>query len=207
MGFRLTPIIFYMAYTSLNIVNSALIRVGNTPIQTIDDGTKASIAAKARYKQCIRYVLSQRSWACATETVGLSRDVTTPVMATYRFLLPSDMIRPIEWFDANKGAIQNEVEVEGSYALYDFATLYLRYIKDIEGQGLITDELGEVCAAYLAIHLNNTLSGARSNAELRQEYIGELRLAATHDSQSRSLVNYIDDADDSDSFTFLSVRN
>lgn len=133
-----------MATTLVDIANSALVKIGQPTIVTIDDGTVAAITCKARIDFCKRTVLRMHPWNCATARVLLTTPGTTPVTEyAYSFALPVDFIRLLE-----VGPFEDHYRVEGKLLLTDSSSLEVKYIKDAP----IAD-LDELCLEAIAAYL------------------------------------------------------
>lgn len=92
----------------ITLVNVALIRIGDDPIQSFEDGTKGSIAANAVFNQSRQYLLSiypwqfNQKWAQLAQIDNTNSSGVTVVpgqFELYQYQLPSDCIRLNEvWY-------------------------------------------------------------------------------------------------------------
>lgn len=150
-----------MPTTLVDIANSALVKIGQPTIATIDDATVGAQTCKARIDFCKRSVLRMHPWNCATARVLLDTPGTPPETEfTYAFTLPTDFIRVLE-----VGPNEDFYRIEGKTILTDSSELELKYIKD----AAIAD-LDELClesiAAYLAWDISYKIT---QSSETKQE--------------------------------------
>ena len=82
--------------TKLEIVNIALARLGESPIQSMDEGTAPSNLAKVFYDSARRSALRDYNWAFALRTLRLARLVETPVDFLYAYSVPVDCLRVLQ---------------------------------------------------------------------------------------------------------------
>ncbi len=68
-----------MAYSELNIVNSALNKLGADPIEDLDDTDAVSVLCKATYPTTRDFVLRDHSWNCAVRKADLGVANVPPV--------------------------------------------------------------------------------------------------------------------------------
>lgn len=202
-----------MAYTSLDIANSALIKLGARRIETFEDGTEEANTAKDRYKKVIKLVLCRYKFSCALHTKKLSADATfssdlttTTDLYPYRFKVPSDWLQTVAVFNAQK-VVTHDYQFEGKYILTPLSVIYIRYVRDIVDQGLLTDEVGEAISAYLALDMSQKLTSSSVNRQqLEQIWKDAIADAKAADAQRKAPLNYVDRADEDDNYTFLSAR-
>lgn len=170
-----------MATSSVDIVNSALLKLGCTPIASLDDGVKASIAASNQYDKCRKQVLRAHPWNFAIRRVELASVVVTPAFGyDYVFALPANCLRVLpdeEYYDT-------PYKVEGRYIYTDESTFKIKYIEDIEDVTLFDacfEEALACCLAQdLAIHMKNSTQLA---ALMYEGYVRALKQARSVDAQ------------------------
>lgn len=87
-----------MATGKLDIINLALMRIGESPIQSIDEGSTPANSAKALYDISRRAVLRDFDWAFAMKTTNLPLLVTEDEdePGVYVCLIPSDCLRVVQ---------------------------------------------------------------------------------------------------------------
>lgn len=146
-----------MATSSVDIVNSAALKLGVAPIASLDDGVKFSIAASNQYDKCRKQVLRAHPWNFAIRRVELASVVATPAFGfDYVFALPTNCLRVLpdpEYYDT-------EYKVEGRYIYTNESTFKIKYIEDIEDVTLFDSCFEEALACALArdlaIHMKNS---------------------------------------------------
>lgn len=103
-----------MATGKLDIINLALMRIGESPIQSIEEGSTPANSAKTLYDISRRAVLRDFDWAFAMKTTSLPLLVTEEddEPGVYVCLIPSDCLRVVQvmrrggrGFSHNNGAI------------------------------------------------------------------------------------------------------
>jgi hypothetical protein len=87
-----------MATGKLDIINLALLRIGESPIQSIDEGSTPAKSAKTLYDISRRAVLRDFDWAFAMKTTSLPLLVTEDEEepGVYTCLVPSDCLRVVQ---------------------------------------------------------------------------------------------------------------
>lgn len=143
-----------MASSQVELVNSALIKLGETPIMSLDDAVKSATLAKNRFVPDLRYCLRTHVWNFALERQVISPLETAPPHGwTYRFNFPSDLIRLI---DVDSGDIEYRVERRGIVS--NSNTLELLYIREELDPTLYDSMFDEMFACYLAWDLAYALT-------------------------------------------------
>jgi hypothetical protein len=80
--------------TDIEICAQALIRLGETPITSFDDGTDAAEICATIYPQYARFLISKHPWKFARKKVQLARLSEAPVNEyQYQFQLPSSLLQ------------------------------------------------------------------------------------------------------------------
>lgn len=146
-----------MATSSVDIVNSAALKLGVAPIASLDDGVKFSIAASNQYDKCRKQVLRAHPWNFAIRRVELASLAVPPeTIYGYVFELPANVLRVLpdpEYYDI-------EHKIEGRYLHTDESEFTIKYIEDIEDVTLFDacfeEALACALARDLAIHMKNS---------------------------------------------------
>lgn len=135
-----------MAASVVEIVNSALIKLGATPIVALTDAVKEARLANQRYNACLKACLRNHLWNFALKRVVLSPTADTPAFGyTYSSALPSDCIRVI---DVDAG--DQDYRIEGRRILSNSNALELLYIYFNQEPTEYDSLFCEVLATYLA---------------------------------------------------------
>jgi len=78
----------------IQICSNALIRLGELPIQSFDDGTDKATTCKAVYPIKRDYMLASYPWRFSMEFMQLSRMTASPTAQwEYQFALPADRVQ------------------------------------------------------------------------------------------------------------------
>lgn len=168
-----------MASSWVAVINSALIKIGETPILSVDDGSKEANLAKARYEEVRDVVLRMHPWNCAMARVSLAPLTTVPAFDfTAEFQLPSDCIRLI--------SIDESIDyrIEGLKILADASELNIKYIQRVTDP----NQLDVLCAEAVSLYLAWDLSYALKPNSQRTDYLlkvfqNHMRRAGSIDSQ------------------------
>lgn len=160
-----------MAQTAVDCCNSALQRVGASPIMSLSDNTPESRACSIAYDSNRRDELRRHPYAFARKRVVLAPDSTAPVFDyLYQFSLPVDCLRIIRPPD-----FALDWQIEGRKILTnDGDTLYLKYIADIEDTAQWDATFYNLVAAGMAVDLCERLT--QSNTK-KQQLLAEYELA------------------------------
>lgn len=82
----------------VNLCNSALVLLGQTPIVSLDDDTDAARICRIKWPEVRDAVLRQHRWRCLTRRVQLARRPEPPAWGyLYAFDLPPDCFRVLEF--------------------------------------------------------------------------------------------------------------
>ncbi|NIR92162.1 MAG: hypothetical protein GWO08_00350 [Gammaproteobacteria bacterium] len=120
-----------MASSKLSLINNALILIGDRPLTSLTDGTRAQIAATNLYDNVVENELSKHRWGFARKKIEISKDVAAPVGDEWQttYTLPADMITLIKL----EPLIKYQILGDKVYCNYS-GTLYAEYIhKPSEG--------------------------------------------------------------------------
>jgi hypothetical protein len=176
------------------ICNSALIKLGEEPIMSLDDGTKPANLCKNRYAMCRDAVYARYPWKILHKRVVLSPDVTAPSFQfKHQFSIPTDCIRVVMVLDASQSPHENYVR-EGTKLMCNDSVVYLIYTHRLEDVTFIPDYLAELISLNLAMDIAYALT---QNASARDMVVAlfqsDLRLAKTADSQQDPIKSLIAD--------------
>ncbi|MHA2066123.1 MAG: hypothetical protein ACXABY_17265 [Candidatus Thorarchaeota archaeon] len=113
--------------SSVEICNTALIRLGANQIASLNDGSRESKLCLARYDKARRAVLRLHLWKSAKVRKVLAPLTTTPVFGyDYQYDLPSDLLRL--WLVSTSPDYiftDEQYEIEGRRLLHDQSALYV----------------------------------------------------------------------------------
>jgi hypothetical protein len=117
----------------VEVSNRALIALGQSKIQALDEGTQAANYCHLFLEEAVNHVASYHPWRATRTRLELARDATTPVSGyDYRYVLPVDFLSisrdelgpMVGTENDNRGILW---EIEGSYILTDAETIWIVY--------------------------------------------------------------------------------
>ena len=169
--------------SQMNIVNQALIELGDITIVSLDEDTKAGRVMKALWTPTLKDVLRDHTWRFARKRVALNQLASSPAYQwTYAYQLPSDYIRMVYMGEPED---QYQWDIEGQTLLTDETEAYVTYVRFVEDTGLFDPKFVTALSLQLAIRAYKSLAGstAAEKAELLKSYEKVLLDAETIDSQ------------------------
>lgn len=154
-----------MASSEVEIVNSALIKIGERTITSFDDVNRKAARVSARQYPIRRDAMIRRyRWNFAMTRASLAPESPGPAFGFQnRFMLPADCIRLIGLFDDSE-PLQNYTsstkphKVEGGFVHADGTELLVFYLKKETDVGQFDPLFAEVLAVDLAMDLAYNLS-------------------------------------------------
>lgn len=174
-----------MATSEVEIVNSALIKLGEATISDLSEDRKAARKAKRQYPIVRAKLLRSYRWNFAitrSETLGPSSP--GPKFGfLYRFQLPVDCIRVLGIFSENE-PVENYTsattpfKVEGRNIFCDEIAIKIFYIADVTNPDLFDPMFSEVLACALAVELGYDLSAGMSRIDQLKEELKDAKKEA-----------------------------
>jgi hypothetical protein len=165
----------------IDIINLALTRLGESPIQSVDEASPAANAAKLLYDTVRRSVLRDYDWNFALKEVGLSR-YTTPKRKDYHYsyALPVDCVRVIKLVNSSGFAVS-----DGSLHT-DSEEAQLLYIWDNDDEHTFDSKFVEALSYKLASELAMPVKGAPElMSSYSNAYLNLVKDAATESINER----------------------
>ena len=151
--------------SQVEIVNNALVEIGEATITSLTQNTKAARVANRVWDNVRREMLTRYRWNFAKGRASLAADSTAPEFGYARqFPVPDDFLALIGIYDSaedlrNYTATTQAYNMEGRNILSDATVLYVTYIRDISDTGQF-DPLFESALVYkLAMRLAPDLTG------------------------------------------------
>ena len=154
-----------MASTTVEIVNNALIALGQATITSLADPTPVAVMANHRWATVRDAVLRDHPWNCVMAQEELAVTATTPTHTwDYLYTLPSDCLRVVRVLNSAQYELNEsgDFEIQGRYILSDEETpLYIDYIKQetdpTKYDALLCEALTAAMAASMAYALSAKL--------------------------------------------------
>jgi len=153
-----------MAAGKIEIINMALAHLGEAAIQSIDEGSAPSNAARTHYDNARRATLRAYHWSFATKVQRLARLDSDSPDFDYVYALPSDLLSAIRLLGDSE--IKYEIRQKELHTNADEAKL--EYIYDETDADRFDDGFVEAFAYQLASKLAVPVSG---KADLMQFYM------------------------------------
>lgn len=160
-----------MANSETEIVNSALVKIGEDSIVDLDQNSRAARAARRQYPVLRDALIRRYRWNFAIERVTLAPEAAQPPFGfTNKFMLPADSIRFLGIFDENElqqnyTASRIPHKVEGGFILADDDTLPIFYMRRVTNVALFDPLFSEALAWFLGIDLSFILTTTRKVRE------------------------------------------
>lgn len=151
----------------IDVCNIALDKLGQTPIVSLADGTKASNLCDRNWVPIRDEVLRTHPWNFAMTRASLAPSTTAPSWGfNNAFPIPSDCLRLIEIKDSSSF----DYQIENDQILADDSILYIRYIYQVTDPNKYDSMFVNVVATRLAIQMCESLTQSNSKkAALVQE--------------------------------------
>jgi len=183
-----------MGVSLIEVVNAALVTLGEQPIMSIEDNTPTAIAAKTKAPLIVPEVLKSADWNCARITAKLAKLDTLPNYSRFKnaFQLPTspEFLRVVaispdggETF-VDLDAYYNEnndpevaYDIEGDKLFCDLDVCVIKYTGSID-VAKMDATLRRVVEAAFAHELSYSITSSTSNASyLEDQYRKKLKKA------------------------------
>lgn len=181
--------------TTVDVVNAALIKLGEKTIVSIDDDRKAARIAKATFDEHRDYVVQDHTWNFAVTRIERAAGATDPAFGyEYAYPLDPDELRVIELSDAqgerNERADWKVESVNNQRAVVTDETPPLRalVIKRVTDLDRTTPMFRDALATYCAYQWAEAMTGTQSKTqELLGEYTRKISTARSNDGREGTL--------------------
>lgn len=142
-------------------MNLALARLGESPVQSLDEGSVAANVARSFYDPARRTALRDYNWNFALQTTTLARLALTPVGFSYAYAMPSDCLKALRLRSAESTSEWGmKFILRGGVLLADIETAVLEYVADVTDTGLFDDHFIEALTYKLASELAMPVKGS-----------------------------------------------
>ena len=161
-----------LSVSALKICNDALTLLGNSPITSLAENTKAARLCSQFYASAGASVLRAYNWNCATARAELTADTEPPEFGfAIRYALPGDCLRVV----AVSGNT-HEWKIENGYILTNSAVVQIIYIKRIsasEMDVMLSEAVAVKLASLIAFPLTNSATVAKAMFDLYKEKLAD----------------------------------
>lgn len=158
-----------MPVTQVSIVNSALAKVGQAPVQSLTQDTRAAQIIYSIYDLVQDELLSMHPWNFAIKRVALSPTNNTPAFEyTYEYDIPSDCLRILDE-QLDYTSAKPDWVVEGRKILSDESTVEIRYIFRQDDPSTWSPTFAEAFAWRLAYKIAYALTQSSEREKMCEE--------------------------------------
>ena len=158
----------------VEIINLALARLGESPIQSLTEDSVPASRANLLYDSARRSALRDFNWNFALAMVRLSRVTYSPVDFRFAYALPSDCLRVIRL----RGGVPFSVRKDRLYT--DAESAELEYVMDVTDESLFDSKFVEAISYKLAAELAMPVKGSSElMASYSNAYSNFIRQAAS----------------------------
>lgn len=167
------------ANSVVQVTNMALVLLGDDPIASMTQGTKASTLADALFETERDATLGSYEWNFATKRQSLAQLTAVPSFGyAHAFQLPDDCIRVLEVYPAAPYA------VEGRQLLCDLAAVKIRYTRRVTSPSEWSPTFKNSLAARLAWQMSYALTeSVQVHDRFERRFLATLNDARTADAQ------------------------
>lgn len=172
-----------MAITNVSIVNSALAAIGEDPISSLTQNSKAARMANRIFEPQRDRTLMRYRWVFAITRTILAADPTAPEFGySAKFRVPSDLLMLIGVRDELDGTPQYTArrashKREGAFILSNDTTLPIVYIRRVTDPTEFDPAFSEVLSLQLAIKLAPNLTNSAATSDLKEQLSEAIRQA------------------------------
>lgn len=174
--------------TDTDLINTALRRIGATPITSLTDGTASANVADDIYTEVRDDLLRSHPWNFATKRVKLAQSSTTPVFEfDYGYPLPADWLRTMSVHDndAGHGTILYRMElINGQKSIVTSSDeIWLRYVSVVTDTNLMSADFRTALSFVIARDLSIPIASS-NKLEERMSIKADRAIARARSSDS-----------------------
>ena len=165
--------------SQVEIVNNALVEIGEQTITSMTQGTKAARVANRVWDSVRRDMLVRYRWNFAKGRASLAADASAPEFGYQRkFPVPEDFLSLIGVYDSaedlrNYTATTHPYNLEAGHVLSDETVLYITYIKNITDTAQFDPAFENALVYKLALRLAPDLTGGSERIKQLSELFGD----------------------------------
>jgi len=159
--------------TDIEIINKALLKLGQEPIIALTDTNERAKIASTIFASVRDMLITSYRWAFAMKRASISADATAPAFGwSARYALPEDFLRLSEICNADFRETDN-YEIEGGYILCNYTEpLKIKYLAKITTSSIFPVYFCEALACKLAFEFCERLKQDQSRKQmLMQEFM------------------------------------
>lgn len=168
----------------VEIINIALARLGESPIQSLSEGTVPANMAKVFYDPARRATLRDYTWNFSIVAARLARLSEKVIDFRFAYSLPADCLRVIRLRRSEEPDFEGNgarFTVRGGVLCTDAEEAILEYVSDVEDTSLFDDKFIEALSYKLASELAMPVKGSSElMANYMNVYATKVTQAAAH---------------------------
>lgn len=173
-----------------DILNQALIRIGQERVNAIDDTTSNTAkAANSIFDDTVRFVLREHTWNCCMKRQTLSQSTTTPDSYwAYKYAVPSDLVLldTVNGVTSSDAYIQDLYGIEEGYIVTDADECKISYVEFTTNTDVFDSHLTMCIILYLSHLMQLRIGKDTAKAQMfYQMYERELREAKRIDGSEK----------------------
>lgn len=148
--------------SKVEICNRALQILGEAPITSLSDGSKAAASCNLAYDPVRKALLRSHPWSCAIKRASLAETTAPAWGRAHAYNLPSDFLRlHDDYYEDN--ALTKDWEIEQRQILTDdVSPLYIRYIYDLDDPNTMDALFREALSATMAYQMAEYITQSNS---------------------------------------------
>lgn len=184
--------LFTMSYNLLDIANSALIKVGAKPLQSLDDDTPSGRVVSLRLRPVMDTVVTMYPFTCsrARTTIGPQPLPDVPSRFANTFQLPSDLLKLLTIED-NHGAQIFRYDHSGGKIHADPVSIVIYYSRSLYTLGFADFDAAEAISLYLAYDICERVDeNSNRRQQLYQEFLNFYSMVRTSDARKGGPSSY-----------------
>jgi len=171
--------------SKLDIINRALVKVGQARISSIDENSKGATTIRTVYDQVRDTLMQSYVWNFTKTRVQLAADLTAPTFGfQYRYRLPANTLRVLGIADdteptRNYSSSRNAFKHEGEFIYTDVgAPLNLFITQRMEETGTYPPDFANLLALDIALEIfYDVTKGTERYSAIRQDRAMAMRNA------------------------------
>lgn len=175
--------------TRVSICSNALLMLGDTTINAMDEGTPRARIASNLYDSTRDSLLRSHPWNCAVKRVILAPETTAPAFDySAQFLLPGDWLRTLS---LGPEGYEVDYKTEGQTLLANGTSLSLRYIFRNENEAswdaMLVKGMEFAMAASMAYGITKSASMVEAANKLLEMHMKQARSVDAQDDPAQTL--------------------